>query len=52
MDRSTDVSDVTHVEPNEAVETASLRLPGQREQMRQFSVISSLDLLRRRLLAL
>jgi nicotinamide-nucleotide amidase len=36
----------------EAVETASLRLPGQREQMRQFSVISSLDLLRRRLLAL
>jgi nicotinamide-nucleotide amidase len=34
----------------EAVETASLRLPGQREQMRQFSVISSLDLLRRRLL--
>jgi nicotinamide-nucleotide amidase len=33
------------------VETVSLRLPGQREQMRQFSVISSLDLLRRRLLA-
>jgi nicotinamide-nucleotide amidase len=27
--------------------TRSLRLPGQREQMRQFSVISSLDLLRR-----
>jgi nicotinamide-nucleotide amidase len=26
-----------------------LRLPGQREQMRQFAVISSLDLLRRRL---
>jgi nicotinamide-nucleotide amidase len=36
----------------ESVESASLRLPGQREQMRQFSVISSLDLLRRRLLAL
>jgi nicotinamide-nucleotide amidase len=29
---------------------ASARLPGQREQMRQFSVISSLDLLRRHLL--
>ena len=27
--------------------TRTLRLPGQREQMRQFSVISSLDLLRR-----
>jgi nicotinamide-nucleotide amidase len=26
--------------------TRTLRLPGQREQMRQFSVISSLDLLR------
>jgi nicotinamide-nucleotide amidase len=26
--------------------TKTLRLPGQREQMRQFSVISSLDLLR------
>ena len=35
----------------EARETVALRLPGQREQMRQFSVISSLDLLRRRLLA-
>ncbi len=35
----------------ESIETASLRLPGQREQMRQLSVISSLDLLRRRLLA-
>lgn len=35
----------------EGVEAVTLRLPGQREQMRQFSVISSLDLLRRRLLA-
>jgi nicotinamide-nucleotide amidase len=35
----------------EDVTTASLRMPGQREQMRQMSVISSLDFLRRRLLA-
>ena len=32
------------------VTAVTLRLPGQRRQMRQFSVISALDLLRRRLL--
>ena len=31
------------------VVATSLRMPGQREQMRQMSVISALDLLRRRL---
>jgi nicotinamide-nucleotide amidase len=36
---------------NGNVTTASFRLPGQREQMRQFSVINSLDVLRRALLA-
>jgi nicotinamide-nucleotide amidase len=36
----------------EHVETRALRLPGQREQMRQMSVISSLDVLRRHLLGL
>ena len=33
------------------VHTRTLRLPGQRDQMRQMSVITALDLLRRRLLA-
>ncbi len=32
--------------------TTTVRLPGQREQIRQYAVISSLDLLRRRLLGL
>ena len=36
----------------DAVETRTLRMPGQREQMRQMSVISALDLLRRSLLLL
>jgi nicotinamide mononucleotide (NMN) deamidase PncC len=31
--------------------TRTLRLPGQRDQMRQMSVISALDLLRRELVA-
>jgi nicotinamide-nucleotide amidase len=34
------------------VHTRTLRMPGQRDQMRQMSVISALDLLRRTLLAL
>ena len=34
------------------VHTRTLRMPGQREQMRQMSVISALDLLRRTVLAL
>ncbi|HVF33313.1 MAG TPA: competence/damage-inducible protein A [Acidimicrobiales bacterium] len=34
------------------VETAELRLPGDRERVRQFAAISGLDLLRKRLLAL
>jgi competence/damage-inducible protein CinA-like protein len=37
------------VAADDGVEAHLLHLPGQREQMRQFSVISSLDLLRRRL---
>ena len=37
---------------DDGVTTTSLRLPGTRDQMRQFSVISSLDLLRRQLLGL
>jgi nicotinamide-nucleotide amidase len=38
--------------PESAPVTATVRLPGQREQVRQYAVISSLDLLRRRLLGL
>lgn len=37
---------------NGSVTTSSVRLPGQRDQMRQFAVINSLDLLRRTLLGL
>ena len=33
------------------VRTAALRMPGQRDQMRQMSVISALDFLRKTLLA-
>jgi competence/damage-inducible protein CinA-like protein len=40
------------VASDDSVTTASLRLPGTRDQMRQFSVISSLDVLRRELLGL
>ena len=40
------------VASDDGVTTASLRLPGTRDQMRQFSVISSLDLLRRQLLGM
>ncbi len=36
---------------HDEVHTRTLRLPGQRDQMRQMSVISALDLLRRALLA-
>ena len=36
----------------DAVHTATLRMPGQREQMRQMSVITALDFLRRTLSAL
>jgi nicotinamide mononucleotide (NMN) deamidase PncC len=34
---------------DDTTETASFHLPGQRVQMRQFSVITALDLLRRHL---
>ena len=40
------------VASDDGVTTTSLRLPGPRDQMRQFSVISSLDVLRRQLLGL
>ena len=36
--------------PGQVTTATALRMPGQRDQMRQMSVISSLDLLRRRLL--
>jgi nicotinamide-nucleotide amidase len=36
--------------PGKATTATALRMPGQRDQMRQMSVISALDLLRRRLL--
>ena len=37
--------------PGEAAFATTLRMPGQRDQMRQMSVISALDVLRRCLLA-
>jgi len=40
------------VASDDGVTTTSLRLPGTRDQMRQFSVISSLDVLRRQLLGM
>ena len=36
--------------PGQVTTATALRMPGQRDQMRQMSVISALDLLRRRLL--
>jgi nicotinamide-nucleotide amidase len=39
------------IDDGTTVVTRTLRMPGQREQMRQMSVISALDLLRRHLLA-
>jgi nicotinamide-nucleotide amidase len=39
------------VADGDAVATHLVRLPGQRQQMREFSVITALDLLRRRLVA-
>jgi nicotinamide-nucleotide amidase len=38
------------IDDGSAVVTRTLRLPGQREQMRQMSVITALDFLRRHLL--
>ena len=37
--------------PGEPASATTLRMPGLRDQMRQMSVISALDVLRRRLLA-
>ena len=39
------------VDDGSTVSTHTFRLPGQREQMRQMSVITALDYLRRRLTA-
>jgi nicotinamide-nucleotide amidase len=39
------------IDDGHAVVTRTFRLPGQREQMRQMSVITALDYLRRHLLA-
>ena len=39
------------IDDGATVATHTFRLPGQREQMRQISVITALDLLRRHLLA-
>jgi nicotinamide-nucleotide amidase len=38
--------------PDGSVETREIRLPGDRERVRQYGAISALDLLRRALIAL